>query len=318
MAIPWSWLRPRRASLRFAKIISAQSGEVFVFVVGALVGEDEGLFAFEDVALSPVGLVEDAVEVFNVDGFGLGADGFEHASEAEIFGGAEVAVAGFVDEVEGGFGEGVMGEAGAVELVVDEVGDVGGREWFEFGGLGDAGEDFFVLAHSEQGHEFELADEDEVVVFGEVFEKEADFFEDVGGDEVGVVDDEDEALAALVELAGFGEDVFFDGGVESFAFELKSLGEEAEEAVPTEDGPVDDDGVPGLLGELEEGLFEDGFAGAGFSDDDGEATEEGLFFDAVVALFLVGQEFVLEFFVGLEGGDCGPEVGVNHGLEEGG
>ena len=34
---------------------------------------------------------------------GLGADGFDHAAEAEVFGGAKVAVAGFVDEVEGGF-----------------------------------------------------------------------------------------------------------------------------------------------------------------------------------------------------------------------
>ncbi|MEJ6579699.1 MAG: hypothetical protein QNL68_07850 [Akkermansiaceae bacterium] len=40
-------------------------------------------------------------------------------------------------------------------------------------------------------------------------------------------------------------------------------------------------------------MFKDGFAGAGLSDDGGQATEEGLFLDAVVALFLVGQEFVL-------------------------
>ena len=122
-----------------------------------------------------------------------------------------------------------------------------------------------MFAHPEQGHEFKLADEDKVVVFGEVFEEKADFFEDVGGDEVGVVDDEDQALAALIEFTGFGEDVFFDGGVEAFAFELKSLGEEVEAAVPADDGSVDDDDVPGLLGELEKGLFEDGFAGAGFT-----------------------------------------------------
>ena len=49
------WLRPRRASFRFTKILC--SGEVFVFVVGSLVGEDNGLLAFEHVALLPVGLV---------------------------------------------------------------------------------------------------------------------------------------------------------------------------------------------------------------------------------------------------------------------
>lgn len=31
-----------------------------------------------------------------------------------------------------------------------------------------------MISHFEQGHEFELADEDEIVVFGEVFEKKAD------------------------------------------------------------------------------------------------------------------------------------------------
>ena len=135
---------------------------------------------------------------------------------------------------------------------------------------------------------------------------------------MGVVDDEDQALAALVEFAGFADDVLFDGGGLSLAFDLEGLGEKAEEAVPAEDGAVDDDDVPGFLGELEEGLLEDGFAGSRFSDDDGESTEEGLFFDAVVALFLVRQEFVFEFFIGFEGCDGGAEVGVNHGLEEGG
>ena len=62
--------------------------------------------------------------MFDVDGFGLSTDGFEHASEAKVFGGAEVAMTNFVDEVEGGFGEGVVWKTGAVELVMDEAGDV--------------------------------------------------------------------------------------------------------------------------------------------------------------------------------------------------
>jgi len=36
-----------------------------------------------------------------------------------------------------------------------------------------------VFPHSEQGHEFELSNEDEIVVFGEVLEKKADLLEDV-------------------------------------------------------------------------------------------------------------------------------------------
>ena len=34
--------------------------------------------------------------MFDVDGFGLSTDGFEHASEAKVFGGAEVAMTNFV------------------------------------------------------------------------------------------------------------------------------------------------------------------------------------------------------------------------------
>ena len=46
-------LRPRRAVVRFTK--SLWLGEVLLIVVGALVGEDERLLSFQDVALPPVG-----------------------------------------------------------------------------------------------------------------------------------------------------------------------------------------------------------------------------------------------------------------------
>lgn len=98
-----------------------------------MVGEDDRFLAFEHVALSPVGLVEDPVDVFDVDDFGLSADSFEHATEAEVFGGTEVAVADFVDEVEGSFGEGVVWQSGPVELVVDEGGDIDRGEGLELG-----------------------------------------------------------------------------------------------------------------------------------------------------------------------------------------
>jgi len=134
-----------------------------------LVGEDEWFSPFEDVALAPVWLVEDEVDVFYIDGFCLCADGFYHACEAEVFDGAEVAVASFVDEVEGVFCEGVVWESCAVELVLNEGEDVCGGKGFEFGGLGDAGTYFVVVAHFKQGHEFGLSDEDEVMIFREVF-----------------------------------------------------------------------------------------------------------------------------------------------------
>jgi len=97
---------------------------LFVFVVGALVGEDEGFSSFESVALSPVRLVEDEVDVFDVDRFCLSSDGFNHAAEAEVLDSSEIAVTGFVNEVEGTFGESVMRKSDAVELMVDKGDDV--------------------------------------------------------------------------------------------------------------------------------------------------------------------------------------------------
>jgi len=58
---------------------------------------------------------------------------------------------------------------------VDELGEVGGGEGFEFGGVGDAGFEIVVEAELEGGVEGGLADEDEVVAAWEVFEQEAEF-----------------------------------------------------------------------------------------------------------------------------------------------
>jgi len=64
-----------------------------------------------------------------IDCFLLAAYGFDHTADAEVFGTAQVAFADFVDEVDGGFGEGVVGKAAAVELGMDVGGDVGRAEW---------------------------------------------------------------------------------------------------------------------------------------------------------------------------------------------
>lgn len=56
-----------------------------------------------------------------------------------------------------------------VELAVDEVSEVLGAELFELSTIGDAAFDVVVDAKLEGGVEFGLADEDEVVVFWEVF-----------------------------------------------------------------------------------------------------------------------------------------------------
>ena len=71
----------------------------------------------------PVGLEQNGVDLFEVDGLGAVAHGFDERADAEVFDGAQGAFRAADDEVDGGFGEGVVGQADAVELAVDELGD---------------------------------------------------------------------------------------------------------------------------------------------------------------------------------------------------
>jgi hypothetical protein len=77
LTIPWLWLRPRRACLCFVKRVVL--GWAF-FLLGKfgcfLVGGDEWLGGFVAGVMTPVGLHEDGVDLFEVDGFGLVAHGF--------------------------------------------------------------------------------------------------------------------------------------------------------------------------------------------------------------------------------------------------
>jgi hypothetical protein len=68
-----------------------------------------------------VRLHEDAVDDVDIDGALGGADGFDEAADAEVAGLAEDAVGGTDDEVDGGWGEGVVAESGVVEFAEDEL-----------------------------------------------------------------------------------------------------------------------------------------------------------------------------------------------------
>jgi hypothetical protein len=66
-----------------------------------------------------MGLHEDTVDVVDVDGFVGGADGLDHAADAEIAGLAQDAVGGADDEIDGGLGERVVSKSDAVEFAED-------------------------------------------------------------------------------------------------------------------------------------------------------------------------------------------------------
>ena len=97
--------------------------------------------------MPPVGLEQDGVDLLEIDGFGLVAHGFDHGSDAEVSDGSESAFGASGDEVDGFFGKGGVGQADALELGVDEVGEINGGEGFEFGGVGDAG--FKIVVETE-------------------------------------------------------------------------------------------------------------------------------------------------------------------------
>ena len=70
-----------------------------------------------------MGLNEDAVDLFEVHNAGMVSDGFDEGSQAEIAGASQQTFAGTDDEGQGFRGEGVVAEAGAIQLIQNELFD---------------------------------------------------------------------------------------------------------------------------------------------------------------------------------------------------
>src|SRR6185312_11742916 len=116
----------------------------------------------------PVGLHEDAVDDVDINGAGGGTDGFDEAADAEVAGLAQDAVGGADDEVDGRRREGVVAEAGVVEFAEDELAQGVGRQPLGDRRVGHPAFDVVVDAEVEVGEQAGAADEDEVMIFGEV------------------------------------------------------------------------------------------------------------------------------------------------------
>ena len=91
-----------------------------------------------------MGLDEHLVDLFEVDGAGLVAHGFNEAGEAEVAGSAQEAFAGSDDQGQGVVGEGVVAQGGAVELGEDELLGFLGAQAGKECRIGDTGADFLV------------------------------------------------------------------------------------------------------------------------------------------------------------------------------
>jgi len=104
-------------------------------VLGFLIGENGGLLRFVTGVVTPVGLHEHGVDLFEINGFGAVTHGFDEGSDTEVSHGPQDALGDAQDDVEGVVGEGVVRQAGLVQLGV-HVGFEGvGGEGFEFGGV---------------------------------------------------------------------------------------------------------------------------------------------------------------------------------------
>ena len=139
--IPWLGLPPGRARPPFPPKCFLRRGGV-------------GLSGMHKVGFTPpVGLEQDAVDVGQLDGFGIVADGFQQRGDAQVARTTQEAVGGADEEIERLGGKGAMSQAAQVELGEDKIVDLFGVEARERNRIGHAGLDFLVDGEVEGGNE---------------------------------------------------------------------------------------------------------------------------------------------------------------------
>lgn len=69
---------------------------------------------------APMRLYKDAVDLFELDGAGLVSDRFNETADGQVAGPAEDAFAGTDDQGQSFLSEGVMAQAGAIELIEEK------------------------------------------------------------------------------------------------------------------------------------------------------------------------------------------------------
>ena len=116
---------------------------------------------------APVRLQQDAIDLIEVDGLGAISDSLDEGAEAEVAYASQQALRRADDQRERLEREGRVRESGAVELGMNEAGEVFRRELGDEDGEGDAALELVVRAERELGEELGLGDEDEVVVLQE-------------------------------------------------------------------------------------------------------------------------------------------------------
>ena len=268
----------------------------------------------EVTVISPVGLDEDAVDLFEIDGAGLVANGFDEGTHAKVARASQEAIAGTYDESESFGGKCVVAEPGTIELVEEEGFDGIGSEAGQESGVSDPRTDFFINGEGQGLEELGLADEHQVVRTWKVLAQKSQLSQTVGRHQVGVVDDGDEHLAGTVDAEGVGDEVAFALVVMAIKLDLKGLAEDAQGVVIGVEGSVDDRGDHAFGIVSEESMFQNALARAGFAEHEAKPALLGMDDKDVENFLLVGQK---RKGVEIEGMALEPEVGAKHKKLEG-
>jgi hypothetical protein len=158
--------------------------------------------------------------------------------------------------------EGVVAQAGAIQLIEDELLDRFGSQARQQCRVSDAGADFLVDGQGERLQQRRLADEHQVMRTGKVLAEQAQFAQAVGGHEVGVVNDGHEHLAGAMDAEGLLDQQAFAVMVAALELDLEGFAEDAQGVVISVQRAVDHgrDHAFGIV--RQERLFEDAFAGS--------------------------------------------------------
>jgi hypothetical protein len=124
----------------------------------------------------------------------------------------------------------------------------------------------------------------------EVFAEQTEFAETFRRHEMSIVDDGNEHFAGAMDFESFLDEESFAVMVMALELDLESAAEDAQGVVIGVEGAIDDRGDHPLGIVMDERLFENAFAGAGFAQNQTEATLLGVDMEDVEDLLLVGQE----------------------------
>ena len=167
-----------------------------------------------------------------------------------------------------------------------------------------------VDAEVEGGEQTGPADEDEVVVFGEVLEEQPQLAEVGHVHEMSVVEDGGQGFAGVVEAEGlFDESAFaFEGG--AFEFDTEGVAEDFDGVGVSMKGAPDGGNQVLVFGEALERLLDDGLAGAGDAEHQAEPPLLTMDFEDIVDLLLLRQQLQVAQVEGVLGE---PVEGSDHG-----